>query len=111
MGDIGDHWSMHASKIIILCVGFEHFVVEVAADDFDEERMETLVGPAFDAASEEVSQHIRRCHFHSWIHCAGSRPTLQCLGFWSNLEVFLGCNVRWESDCCLDWVPQFHIIS
>jgi len=32
----------------------------VAVDDFDEERMETLVGPAFNTASEEVSFQIQQ---------------------------------------------------
>ena len=32
----------------------------MAVDDFDEERMETLVGPAFNTASEEVSFQIQQ---------------------------------------------------
>ena len=32
----------------------------MAVDDFDEERMETLVGPAFNIASEEVSFQIQQ---------------------------------------------------
>ena len=35
-------------------------VAQVAVDDFDEEKMETLVGPAFDAGSEEVPGRMHR---------------------------------------------------